>query len=274
LGFLKDPTSTSALVSLLSSTNRSLRLISSQALDDMGESARSAAVVMLNAIVTNAAPLDPMSADPLQEAQSQLANGLFYDNTGLLSKSFTGYDRKLILDVMRTLMRAPDSWSRRCLYSVLDLLTFQEIQELGQDLLDATKYKAPANGMHSKSIRIAGSQVLAKWRVVEGIPIIMDLLEIFQWGKDWFQGQELIALGMYGGSLNFMPGPDLNIYNRITAIEDFWLNQAGPSDEHVVRARQIKELMAYDPGDYSRYFQLKDMVAKPAALGKGFLAKK
>ena len=27
-------------------------------------------------------------------------------------------------------------------------------------------------------------------------------------------------------------------------------------------------------GDYSRYFQLKDMVAKPAALGKGFLAKK
>jgi hypothetical protein len=26
--------------------------------------------------------------------------------------------------------------------------------------------------------------------------------------------------------------------------------------------------------DYSRYFQLKDMVAKPAALGKGLLAKK
>jgi hypothetical protein len=26
--------------------------------------------------------------------------------------------------------------------------------------------------------------------------------------------------------------------------------------------------------DYSRYFQLKDMVAKPAALGKGFLTKK
>ncbi|MEI7899021.1 MAG: Ig-like domain-containing protein [bacterium] len=213
----------------------------------MNESARPAVADMLNAVIANQAPLDPMSEDPLQEAQSQLANGLFYDNTGLLSKSFTGYDRNVILNAVRVLMLAPDSWSRRCLYTILDMLTFEEVQKLGQDLLDATQYKAPANGMFSKSIRIAGSLVLAKWRAVEGIPIIMDLLEIFQWGKDWFQGEELKALLVYGGSLNFMPGPDLDIYNRISAIEDFWLDKAGPTDEHVVRARQIKELMAYDP---------------------------
>jgi len=247
LGFLKDPTSTPALVSLLKSPNRSLRLISSQALDDMNESARPATVDMLNAVIANQAPLDPMSEDPLQEAQSQLSNGLFYDNTGLLAKSFTGYDRGLILDAVRVLMRAPDSWSRRCLYTILDMLTFEEIQELGQDLLDATQYKAPANGMFSKSIRIAGSQVMAKWRIVEGIPIIMNLMEIFQWGKDWFQGQELNALLDYGGSLDFMPGPDLDIYNRIQAIEAFWLDKAGPTDEHVVTARKILELMANDP---------------------------
>jgi hypothetical protein len=267
LGFLKDPASTPALTSLLSSPNRSLRLISSQALDDMGESARPAAVDMLNAVITNQAPLDPLSEDPLQEAQSQLANGLFYDNTGLLAKSFTGYDRNLILDVVRVLMRAPDSWSRRCLYTILEMLTFEEIQQLGQDLLDATQYKAPANGMYSKSIRIAGSQVMAKWRVVEGIPIIMDLMEIFQWGKDWFQGQELDALLEYGGSLNFMPGPDLDIYNRISAIEDFWLDKAGPTDEHVVTARQIKEKMAYDPAAQPLVYLLNQVpVANDAAF--------
>ena len=267
LGFLQDPTATPALTSLLSSSNRSLRIIASQALDNMNESARPAAVDMLNAIVANQAPLDPLSVDPLQQAQSELSNALFYDNTGLLSQSFTGYDRGLVLDAMRVLIKAPDSWSRRCVSPVLDLLTFGEVQALGQDLLDATEYKAPANGMFSKSIRIAGSKTLAKWRTVEGIPIIMDLLEVFQWGKDWFQGQELNALLEYGGSLNFMPGPDLNIYNRILAIEDFWLDKAGPTDEHVVTARQIRELLANDPSAQALVYLLNQApVATDAAF--------
>ena len=267
LGFLQDPTATPALTSLLSSSNRSLRIIASQALDNMNESARPAAVDMLNAIVANQAPLDPLSVDPLQQAQSELSNALFYDNTGLLSQSFTGYDRGLVLDAMRVLIKAPDSWSRRCVSPVLDLLTFGEVQALGQDLLDATEYKAPANGMFSKSIRIAGSKTLAKWRTVEGIPIIMDLLEVFQWGKDWFQGQELNALLEYGGSLNFMPGPDLNIYNRIFAIEDFWLDKAGPTDEHVVTARRIRELLANDPSAQALVYLLNQApVANDAAF--------
>jgi hypothetical protein len=247
LGFLKDPTSTPTLTSLLSSPNRSLRIMASQALDNMDESARPAAVDMLNAIVANQMPLDPLSSDPLQQATSELANGLFYDNTGLLSKSFTGYDRNLVVNAIRVLMQSPDSWARRCLYDVLDLLTFEEIQNLGPVLLDAVQYKAPANGMASKSIRISGSKVLAKFRVVEGIPIIANLMELFEWGKDWFQEEELKALLVYGGSLNFMPGPDLDIYNRVQTIEDFWLDKAGPTDEHVITARQIREKMANDP---------------------------
>ncbi|MEI6604593.1 MAG: Ig-like domain-containing protein, partial [Verrucomicrobiota bacterium] len=247
LGFLKDPASTPTLTSLLSSPNRSLRIMASRTLDNMDESARPAAVDMLNAIISNQMPLDPMSSDPLQQATSELANGLFYDNTGLLSKSFTGYDRALVVNAIRVLMQSPDSWARRCLYDVLDLLTFEEIKNLGPVLIDAVQYKAPANGMASKSIRISGSKVLAKYRVVEGIPIIANLMELFEWGKDWFQEEELKALLVYGGSLNFMPGPNLDIYNRVQTIEDFWLDKAGPTDEHVITARQIREKMANDP---------------------------
>ncbi|MEI6178315.1 MAG: DUF6288 domain-containing protein, partial [Verrucomicrobiota bacterium] len=247
LGFLKDPSSASTLAGLLTSPNRSLRFIASQALDDMGEGARPSVDDMLNAVIANEEPLDPLAADPLQQAQSNLSSTLFYDNIGLLANSFTGYDRTKIVEVIRVLMTAPDAWSRRCLYETLDMLTFAECQTLGQDLLDAALYKAPANGMASKSIRIASSLVMSKWRVVEGIPITADLLEVFEWGKDWFQGQMLKSLLVYGGSLNFMPGPDLDLYNRITTIEEFWLAKAGPTDEHVVTARQIKEKMAYDP---------------------------
>jgi hypothetical protein len=43
-------------------------------------------------------------------------------------------------------------------------------------------------------------------------------------------------------------------------------------DDNVVDGVTVVRAFFY--GDYSRCFQLKDMVAKPAALGKGFLATK
>ena len=168
LGYMKAPEALPVLVPLLTNEDRWLRVKAANALKNMGDVAKPVVPAMLKAVVNTAEPLQPIVwDDPIQLTHGELADALF---KGLLRNSIKGLDPELLYPAIRAIAHNADAMARGHLGHVFaDLLTLEDVQALGPDILAAVKTRAPADTMFGNEIRMGGLKALAKYHFKEGI---------------------------------------------------------------------------------------------------------
>ncbi|MHB8974861.1 MAG: hypothetical protein ACYC3X_31150 [Pirellulaceae bacterium] len=81
---------------------------------------------------------------------------------------------------------------------IYPLLTAEDAQTLLPEIVAATRKNAPSGEMFRYGIRWAGLNLLARFRIREGMGICVDMMNEFEWGSE--QGQCIRPLKMYGGA--------------------------------------------------------------------------
>jgi len=168
LGCIKDPAALPVLVRLLTHEDRWLRVKAANALKKMGDIAKPVLPGMLQAVVVTAEPLQPIVwDDPIQLTHGELAATLFGN---LMKNSIEGVDRKLLYPSIRAVAKNADGMARATLRKTFEkLLTLEDVQALGPDILAAVRTPSPADKMFANEIRMGGFKALAKYHFKEGI---------------------------------------------------------------------------------------------------------
>jgi len=192
-----------ALTDTLADDDLWVRILASYALADIGAPARTAVPDLLKL----AASPDP--DDPRQMLQRYLAFGLFYPGgalrmVGLLAHNLEGVDRQLLYPAVEQLLRNPDGRARGAVGSVFDQLDYEEIKPLLPAILEAIEEPAPSGVMFASGIRLRGLEVLARYRIKEGMPLCLQVMEIDRWGKRHRIGRCLQILQSYGAAAKCM----------------------------------------------------------------------
>ena len=168
LGCIKDPAALPVLVRLLTHEDRWLRVKAANALKKMGDAAKPALAGMLQAVVATAEPLQPIVwDDPIQLTHGELAATLFGN---VMKNSIEGVDRQLLYPSIRAVALNADGMARATLRKTFEkLLTLEDVQALGPDLVAAVRTASPADKMFANEIRMGAYKALAKFHYQEGI---------------------------------------------------------------------------------------------------------
>ncbi len=143
--------------------------------------------------------------DPRGMAQRYVAFCLFYPGRvlnvhGLLSQSLDGVDKRLLFPAVEAVLKNEDGRARETIGSVYQHLTFEEIKPLLPAVHRAVIEPAPSGEMFADGIRVRGLQLLAKYRIAEGIPLCVTLCEPNRWGAARRIEPCLKALESYGAA--------------------------------------------------------------------------
>ncbi|MBI1337363.1 MAG: hypothetical protein GC164_10425 [Phycisphaera sp.] len=172
LGAIKDPRALPVLAGLLKSDDYWLRYKAAEALSAMGKDAKPVLNEMLDAIIEMANRGEVIDwRDPIQFAQTQVARSIF---TGMLRSSFTDVDPKVQVEAVRAMMSNTDGAGRASVAGVMqNMLTEDQVRELGPDILKAIHKIAPADTMFGDAIREAGVNALTKYHFEEGLEVAL-----------------------------------------------------------------------------------------------------
>ncbi|MBK1854887.1 HEAT repeat domain-containing protein [Verrucomicrobiaceae bacterium 5K15] len=187
------------LQSLLWEKDAWLRIQAASALANIGEASKSAIPALLKLAITES------DADPLQITQRYIAFGLFdargvYGKKGLLSKSLKDIDRDLLYKAVQKILTNPDGRTRGTVGSVYKTLSFEELKPLLPAIVKAIEEPSPSGVMFSNDIRLQGVEMLAHYKVREGMALCLQILEIDKWGKRRRISKSLDVLASYGGA--------------------------------------------------------------------------
>jgi len=168
LGYMGSAEALPVLVRLLTHEDRWLRVKAANALKNLGDAAKPVVPDMLKAVALTAEPLQPIVwDDPVQLTHGELAAALF---KGLLRSSIKDIDPELLYPAIRAISRNADGMARGQLaHTFTDLLTLEDVQALGPDILAAVRTRCPADTMFGNEIRMAGFRALTKYHFKEGI---------------------------------------------------------------------------------------------------------
>lgn len=176
-----------------------LRIKAADALANIGEPAREAAPDLLKLVTTMS------ERDPRGMVQRYVAFCLFYPGRvlnvrGMLAGSLEGVDRRLLYPAVEAVLQNQDGRARGALVSVYDHLTFEEIRHLLPAIHRAIVEPSPSGEMFADGIRVRGLELLAKYRIAEGIPLCVSLCDPERWGAARRIGPCLKALESYGAA--------------------------------------------------------------------------
>jgi len=144
-----------------------LRVKAADALAAIGAPAMVAAPELLEMLAKG-----PTADDPRGMEQRYLSFALFNRRGGLLGNSLDGVDRDLLMKAVRAGLQNQDGRARGSFDSVYANLSFEELKPLLPAIHEAIIEPAPSGIMFSDQIQTAGLQLLAKYRVSEGIELI------------------------------------------------------------------------------------------------------
>lgn len=135
------------------------------------------------------------------------------DRNGLLSESLDGVDRGLLDQAIRRLLKCRDGSTRGLLgNTVLNKLSFEELQPLWPDMIQAMNVIAPSGVMFASGVRLTVAQTLAKYHVEEGVPLILGYATKQNgWGSNNRSPQIIGLLKQYGASAQPML-PEIDKY--------------------------------------------------------------
>jgi hypothetical protein len=190
-----------------------LRIKAADALSNIGDAAHSAVPDLLKVIAT------PGTNDPRGMVQRYVAFCLFYPGTvlnerGLVSHSLAGVDRRLLYPAVEAVLQNQDGRARGTIGTVYDQLTFEEVRPLLPAVYRAVVEPPPSGEMFADGIRVRGLELLAKYRISEGVPLCVTLCEPGRWGAGKRIGPCLKALETYGAAAK----PELPELHKLEAI--------------------------------------------------------
>ena len=177
-----------------------LRIKAAEALAQIGEAARPALPDLLKfAVETNPA------ADPRGMVQRYVGFALFsseraLDVRGLLAGSLYGVNRQQLYPAMEAVLRNDDGRVRGAVGDLYQRLSFEEIKPLLPAIQRAIVEPAPSGEMFADNIRLEGLELLAKYRIEEGMALCVQTLDIERWGARARIPRCLKALETYGAA--------------------------------------------------------------------------
>ena len=158
-----------ALLKAFRSNDLWLRILAAEALAGIGEPARIAVPEMLVRLTKR----DPKN-DPRNMEQRYVSFALFNRRGGLIGQSLEGVDRKLLMEAVRAGLLNEDGRARGSIGSVYKNLTYDEIKPLLPAIHNAIIEPAPSGIMFADGIRMNGLELLTKYRINEGIELLVD----------------------------------------------------------------------------------------------------
>ncbi|MHB8862446.1 MAG: DUF6288 domain-containing protein [Pirellulaceae bacterium] len=184
---------------LLTDNDPWLRMLATRTLAYMGPEVRAAAVPdLLRAALLK----DPQ--DRRQRLVGEVAKALFApmpgtnEPTPILSKSLDGVDRSMLYATLKEVLANEDGLIRGLAAPIYPLLSAEDVRALLPEIVAATRKNAPSGEMFRYGIRWAGLNLLARFRIREGMEICVDMMNEFEWGSE--QEQCIRPLKQYGGA--------------------------------------------------------------------------
>jgi hypothetical protein len=142
--------------------------------------------------------------DRRQRLVGEVAKALFApmpgtsEPTPILSKSLDGVDRSLLYATLKEVLANEDGLIRGLAAGIYPMLSAEDAKALLPQIVAAIRKNAPSGEMFRYEIRWAGLNLLARFRIREGMGLCVDLMNEFEWGRD--QNQCLKPLKKYGGA--------------------------------------------------------------------------
>ena len=210
LGLLKDATALPSITQRLDKsieTNSWVRAKAASAIRSYTPAtASSYRDPMLTAYTANATDPDVIVwDDPIQISNNYLSFALFGDAVyggNNLSTYTINAAKSLLYPAVQAGLKQPDSISRSgAAKFCYDKLPLADVQALIPDFFKVIEIECLADRMWGASPRASGIKTLAKYKVSEGIPLALAMLEIpagFEWGSDEVLIAGLNALAAYG----------------------------------------------------------------------------
>lgn len=206
---------------LLADRDPWLRILAAESVARMGPEVRKAAVVDL----LRAAVLQD-SADPRRRVPGTVAESLFTPSPGkrepksILSGSLDGVDRPLLYAAIRDLLKNEDGRIRGLVAPLYTRLSPEDTAALMPDIVAAIRTPAPSGEMFAYGIRFAGLDLLSRLRIREGMPMSVDLMNEFRWGRDL--SRCIAVLARYGGAAKEMVPRVKEVRQTLVAKDKDW----------------------------------------------------
>ena len=199
LGEMKAAAAVPALTDALKSNDVWLRIQATYALSAIGNPARTAASKLLDLAVAS----DPN--DPREFTQRYIGYALFYPGgamgkAGMFAKSIAGVDLKQLYAAVQRLLKNDDGRARGTVTTVYKQLDYDQIKPLLPAIYDSIKYQSPSGEMFASGVRLRGLDLLAQYRIKEGMPLCIEVMDINKWGKHARIPNCLDTLETYGAA--------------------------------------------------------------------------
>ncbi len=192
------------LLALLDSEDPWDRVLAAEALVEMSSHIRNEALLPLLEVIVRPGddPADPRrcSLGPLTEVVFKPGPGK-REPASILAGSLDLVDpphRPLLIEAIRAVMHSPDGRTRSGAASLYGRLSRGELAELMPDILETTRLPAPSGEMFAYDIRMRGLDMLAKYRIREGMELAVAIMNEKRWGRDFVRAAA--ALESYGGA--------------------------------------------------------------------------
>ncbi|MES2982283.1 MAG: DUF6288 domain-containing protein [Verrucomicrobiota bacterium] len=198
LGSQKSATAVPSLVKTLKHEDMWLRIKAAEALGKIGEPGMVALPEILTMLAKGATPADPRAME-----QRFLSSVVFGQ---MLKKSIAGVDRQLLQKAIEAGLTNEDGRARSEVANVYTKYTYEEIRPLLPSILEAIVKPAPSGEMFASGVRISGLELLAKHKIKEGLPLIIEVMDIQSWGKAGRFPRCLSVIEAYGaGAKSILP---------------------------------------------------------------------
>jgi hypothetical protein len=210
LGLLKDSTALPTLVQRLDKATETDLWVRAKAASAIRSYTPATASThrdtMLTAFTANATDPDVIVwSDPIQMSNNFLSLALFGDaiyGGGNIRDYTINASKNLLYPAVQTGLKQPDSYSRSgASRFCFDKLPLTDVQALLPDFFKVIEIECLADRMWSADSRANGIKTLSKYKIREGIPYALAMLDIpagFEWGSDTTVIAGLNALASYG----------------------------------------------------------------------------
>jgi hypothetical protein len=219
LGDMKAAPAVPALTEALKSSDVWLRIQATYALSAIGESARKSASKLLDLTVAS----DPN--DPREFTQRYIGYALFYPGgamgkPGMFAKSIKDVDQQKLYAAAERLLKNDDGRARGTVTSVYKQLDYDQIKPLLPAIYDSIKYQSPSGEMFASGVRLRGLDLFAQYRIKEGMPLCIEVMDIDKWGKHARIPACLDTLETYGAAAKAVLPQLRDLEKRIRAHKE------------------------------------------------------
>ncbi len=233
LRVIRSNSSAAVLAGLLTDADAFVRFRAAEALRYLHDNARQSVLdTILDATITTAKPAFPLDdEDPLQFAHGNLAMLLFYHHSaygpqGILWRRWDALENQGLIDrdklypAIRAVAATPVGLARSTLNWHLERrLTYEDILAVSGAILDAVRFRSPADRMFSGGVREGGVRALHKHNIAEGVPACMAYLADEVGGRR--RGPIALLGDYFGGSVHTVV-PDPGTVPFLESYLDDW----------------------------------------------------